>query len=134
MVANGSHACQEKNVIASSTDTWSGDDAYIILKSGYLQKLFITAFICLSSICSSQQSAKAPFSHILYQGVNLSWHFSLSSPQGPFVHVASMCAALLSKFMSLFGGIYEVSTVGDVLWIFIQFFTDKDRLWRRSAV
>lgn len=29
--------------------------------------------------------------------------------QGPFVHIASMCAALLSKFLSLFGGIYEVS-------------------------
>ncbi|XP_064135190.1 chloride channel protein 2 isoform X8 [Loxodonta africana] len=28
-------------------------------------------------------------------------------PQGPFVHIASMCAALLSKFLSLFGGIYE---------------------------
>lgn len=28
--------------------------------------------------------------------------------QGPFVHIASMCAALLSKFLSLFGGIYEV--------------------------
>ncbi|XP_047419332.1 chloride channel protein 2 isoform X4 [Sciurus carolinensis] len=27
--------------------------------------------------------------------------------QGPFVHIASMCAALLSKFLSLFGGIYE---------------------------
>uniref|UniRef100_UPI00398EECAC chloride channel protein 2-like isoform X2 n=1 Tax=Pristiophorus japonicus TaxID=55135 RepID=UPI00398EECAC len=27
--------------------------------------------------------------------------------EGPFVHIASMCAALLSKFMSLFGGIYE---------------------------
>ncbi|XP_041420675.1 chloride channel protein 2 isoform X2 [Xenopus laevis] len=27
--------------------------------------------------------------------------------EGPFVHVASMCAALLSKFLSLFGGIYE---------------------------
>ncbi|MEQ2158886.1 Chloride channel protein 2, partial [Goodea atripinnis] len=29
--------------------------------------------------------------------------------EGPFVHIASLCAALLSKFMSLFGGIYEVS-------------------------
>uniref|UniRef100_A0A7N8Y6J8 Chloride channel 2c n=1 Tax=Mastacembelus armatus TaxID=205130 RepID=A0A7N8Y6J8_9TELE len=29
--------------------------------------------------------------------------------EGPFVHVASLCAALLSKFMSLFGGIYEVN-------------------------
>uniref|UniRef100_A0A4W3HSD3 Chloride channel protein n=1 Tax=Callorhinchus milii TaxID=7868 RepID=A0A4W3HSD3_CALMI len=28
--------------------------------------------------------------------------------EGPFVHVASMCATLLSKAMSLFGGIYEV--------------------------
>uniref|UniRef100_A0A672ZEH2 Chloride channel 2c n=1 Tax=Sphaeramia orbicularis TaxID=375764 RepID=A0A672ZEH2_9TELE len=28
--------------------------------------------------------------------------------EGPFVHIASLCAALLSKFMSLFGGIYEV--------------------------
>ncbi|KAM4695391.1 chloride channel protein 2 isoform 2-T2 [Discoglossus pictus] len=27
--------------------------------------------------------------------------------EGPFVHIASMCATLLSKFMSLFGGIYE---------------------------
>uniref|UniRef100_A0A4W3HZE0 Chloride channel, voltage-sensitive 2a n=1 Tax=Callorhinchus milii TaxID=7868 RepID=A0A4W3HZE0_CALMI len=27
--------------------------------------------------------------------------------EGPFVHVASMCATLLSKAMSLFGGIYE---------------------------
>ncbi|KAF6736113.1 Chloride channel protein 2 [Oryzias melastigma] len=27
--------------------------------------------------------------------------------KGPFVHIASLCAALLSKFMSLFGGIYE---------------------------
>uniref|UniRef100_A0A8C8JQZ4 Chloride channel 2c n=1 Tax=Oncorhynchus tshawytscha TaxID=74940 RepID=A0A8C8JQZ4_ONCTS len=29
--------------------------------------------------------------------------------EGPFVHIASLCAALLSKFMSLFGGIYEVN-------------------------
>ncbi|XP_024078974.3 chloride channel protein 2-like, partial [Terrapene carolina triunguis] len=27
--------------------------------------------------------------------------------EGPFVHIASMCATLLSKFLSLFGGIYE---------------------------
>ncbi|CAH2248462.1 chloride channel 2 isoform X1 [Pelobates cultripes] len=27
--------------------------------------------------------------------------------EGPFVHIASLCAALLSKIMSLFGGIYE---------------------------
>ncbi|XP_077204358.1 chloride channel protein 2 isoform X1 [Paroedura picta] len=27
--------------------------------------------------------------------------------EGPFVHIASMCAAILSKFLSLFGGIYE---------------------------
>nr|XP_023677951.1 chloride channel protein 2 isoform X3 [Paramormyrops kingsleyae] len=31
--------------------------------------------------------------------------------EGPFVHIASLCAALLSKFMSLFGGIYEEQTV-----------------------
>ncbi|TNN01269.1 hypothetical protein fugu_010651 [Takifugu bimaculatus] len=30
--------------------------------------------------------------------------------EGPFVHIASLCAALLSKFMSLFGGIYERRT------------------------
>uniref|UniRef100_A0A8C5HK68 Chloride channel 2c n=1 Tax=Gouania willdenowi TaxID=441366 RepID=A0A8C5HK68_GOUWI len=28
--------------------------------------------------------------------------------EGPFVHIASLCAALLGKFMSLFGGIYEM--------------------------
>ncbi|KAJ6653841.1 hypothetical protein lerEdw1_008638 [Lerista edwardsae] len=27
--------------------------------------------------------------------------------EGPFVHIASLCASLLSKFLSLFGGIYE---------------------------
>ncbi|GAB0193671.1 chloride channel protein 2 [Grus japonensis] len=27
--------------------------------------------------------------------------------EGPFVHIASMCAALLSRFLSLFGGMYE---------------------------
>ncbi|NXA31190.1 CLCN2 protein, partial [Eudromia elegans] len=27
--------------------------------------------------------------------------------EGPFVHIASMCAALVSRFLSLFGGIYE---------------------------
>lgn len=31
------------------------------------------------------------------------------SLQGPFVHIASMCAALLSRFLALFGGIYKVS-------------------------
>lgn len=32
-------------------------------------------------------------------------------PQGPFVHVASLCAALLSKFMAaVFGGIFMVRT------------------------
>lgn len=34
------------------------------------------------------------------------------SSQGPFVHIASMCAALLSRFLSLFGGFYEVSKAG----------------------
>ena len=28
--------------------------------------------------------------------------------QGPFVHIASICAAILSKFMSVFCGVYEV--------------------------
>lgn len=36
----------------------------------------------------------------------------LLSSQGPFVHIASMCAALLSRFLSLFGGFYEVSKAG----------------------
>ncbi|KAK9520462.1 hypothetical protein VZT92_020347 [Zoarces viviparus] len=34
-------------------------------------------------------------------------HSCSYAPEGPFVHIASLCAALLSKFMSLFGGIYE---------------------------
>lgn len=28
--------------------------------------------------------------------------------QGPFVHIASICAAILSKFMAVFCGVYEV--------------------------
>ncbi|KAG9348174.1 hypothetical protein JZ751_001909 [Albula glossodonta] len=39
--------------------------------------------------------------------VEMVFHSSPLSSQGPFVHIASLCAALLSKFMSLFGGIYE---------------------------
>lgn len=31
--------------------------------------------------------------------------------QGPFVHIASICAAVLSKFMSIFCGVYEVSVL-----------------------
>uniref|UniRef100_A0A8C4DCU7 Chloride channel protein n=1 Tax=Dicentrarchus labrax TaxID=13489 RepID=A0A8C4DCU7_DICLA len=29
--------------------------------------------------------------------------------EGPFVHIASICAAVLSRFMSIFSGVYEVS-------------------------
>uniref|UniRef100_A0A669B573 Chloride voltage-gated channel 1 n=1 Tax=Oreochromis niloticus TaxID=8128 RepID=A0A669B573_ORENI len=34
--------------------------------------------------------------------------------EGPFVHIASICAAVLSRFMSIFSGVYEVNilTVG----------------------
>uniref|UniRef100_A0A8C0UU26 Chloride voltage-gated channel 2 n=1 Tax=Cyanistes caeruleus TaxID=156563 RepID=A0A8C0UU26_CYACU len=31
--------------------------------------------------------------------------------EGPFVHIASMCAALLSRFLSLFGGFYEARNI-----------------------
>lgn len=34
-------------------------------------------------------------------------------PQGPFVHIASICAAVLSRFMSIFSGVYEVSWAPD---------------------
>ncbi|XP_077963038.1 chloride channel protein 2 isoform X10 [Gasterosteus aculeatus] len=34
--------------------------------------------------------------------------------EGPFVHIASLCAALLSKFMSLFGGIYEEPSLAGI--------------------
>uniref|UniRef100_A0AAY4AAG9 Chloride channel protein n=1 Tax=Denticeps clupeoides TaxID=299321 RepID=A0AAY4AAG9_9TELE len=48
--------------------------------------------------------------------------------EGPFVHVASLCAALLSKFMALFGGIYMVSSIRtpvskDVYFFFSSFIT-----------
>ncbi|TMS10346.1 Chloride channel protein 1 [Larimichthys crocea] len=35
--------------------------------------------------------------------------FSSRHLQGPFVHIASICAAVLSRFMSIFSGVYEVS-------------------------
>uniref|UniRef100_A0A8C5J2R8 Chloride voltage-gated channel 2 n=1 Tax=Junco hyemalis TaxID=40217 RepID=A0A8C5J2R8_JUNHY len=31
--------------------------------------------------------------------------------EGPFVHIASMCATLLSRFLSLFGGFYEARNI-----------------------
>uniref|UniRef100_A0A8C2EKH9 Chloride channel, voltage-sensitive 2a n=1 Tax=Cyprinus carpio TaxID=7962 RepID=A0A8C2EKH9_CYPCA len=37
--------------------------------------------------------------------------------EGPFVHVASLCAALLSKFMALFGGIYMVRCRYYYVWM-----------------
>uniref|UniRef100_A0A8C1WNX6 Chloride channel, voltage-sensitive 2b n=1 Tax=Cyprinus carpio TaxID=7962 RepID=A0A8C1WNX6_CYPCA len=33
--------------------------------------------------------------------------------EGPFVHIASLCAALLCKFMSFFGGIYESNVLNE---------------------
>lgn len=51
-----------------------------------------------------------------HQGVPQPHSPPASTSQGPFVHIASMCAALLSKFLSLFGGIYEVrGTLGEGL-------------------
>lgn len=51
---------------------------------------------------------KCAFSHFTFNDIPL----SLSLSQGPFVHVASLCAALLSKFMAaLFGGIYMVRII-----------------------
>ncbi|XP_047419331.1 chloride channel protein 2 isoform X3 [Sciurus carolinensis] len=45
----------------------------------------------------------------ILRGVVLKEYLTLKTfvAKGPFVHIASMCAALLSKFLSLFGGIYE---------------------------
>ena len=43
---------------------------------------------------------------------NITCCSSVSLPvtfQGPFVHIASICAAVLSRFMSIFSGVYEVS-------------------------
>lgn len=47
--------------------------------------------------------------------------FPLSSHQSPFVHIASLCAAMISKFMSLFGGIYEVSRLLFLLLLLLGF-------------
>uniref|UniRef100_A0A8C7D1N1 Chloride voltage-gated channel 1 n=1 Tax=Oncorhynchus kisutch TaxID=8019 RepID=A0A8C7D1N1_ONCKI len=33
--------------------------------------------------------------------------------EGPFVHIASICAAVLSKIMSIFSGVYEVTEAAD---------------------
>lgn len=52
---------------------------------------------------------KCALSHILSTTILISRSLSLSLSQGPFVHVASLCAALLSKFMAaLFGGTFMV--------------------------
>lgn len=57
--------------------------------------------------CMLHSVIKCVSSHIL--SANISFH-PLS--QGPFVHVASLCAALLSKFMAaVFGGIFVVRMV-----------------------
>lgn len=49
---------------------------------------------------------------------NIACHSSMSVTsshhlQGPFVHIASICAAVLSRFMSIFSGVYEVSWAPD---------------------
>lgn len=52
-----------------------------------------------------------PFSKLHVIGIVSSFVSSHLLPQGPFVHVASLCAALLSKFMAaVFGGIFMVRT------------------------
>lgn len=59
--------------------------------------------------CMFHSVIKCVSSHILSANKLVSFH-PLS--QGPFVHVASLCAALLSKFMAaVFGGIFMVRMV-----------------------
>ncbi|MGH0151811.1 UNVERIFIED_CONTAM: hypothetical protein FKN15_040138 [Acipenser sinensis] len=48
--------------------------------------------------------------------------------EGPFVHIASLCAALLSKFMSLFGGIYELTQKETLVTLF------DNRTWAKQGI
>lgn len=57
------------------------------------------------------QPPSPPPLKLYIMGIVSSFASSHLLPQGPFVHVASLCAALLSKFMAaVFGGIFMVRT------------------------
>ena len=63
-------------------------------------------YVCL---CVTHNKSEAAVLSFFFFTLRLFFDVFPFSCQGPFVHIASLCAALLSKFMSLFGGIYEVS-------------------------
>lgn len=49
--------------------------------------------------------------------VIISWFLlSFHNPQGPFVHIASICAAVLSRVMAIFTGVYEVKLPTALQW------------------
>lgn len=59
----------------------------------------------------------------------LSSPFFSSVYQGPFVHIASICAASLSQFMSFMSGVYQVSTRTwwkKIFFFFCQMKTKRD--------
>lgn len=64
-------------------------------------------YVCLCVTHNKREAAVLSF--FFFFTLHLFFDVFPFSCQGPFVHIASLCAALLSKFMSLFGGIYEVS-------------------------
>ncbi|MGH0128182.1 UNVERIFIED_CONTAM: hypothetical protein FKN15_044830 [Acipenser sinensis] len=88
----------------------------VVLKEYLTFKTFVAKVIGLTCALGSGMplGKEGPFVHIASLcAALLSKFMSLFGGiyEGPFVHIASLCAALLSKFMSLFGGIYESCTV-----------------------
>lgn len=75
-----------------------------------MRLLWGRTFVCLLSFHHPAQGleSKIPVQWCLHASPPSLIPGSSGLFQGPFVHIASICAAVLSKFMSMFCGVYEV--------------------------
>ncbi|KAF4794982.1 Chloride channel protein 1 [Turdus rufiventris] len=72
----------------------------VVLKEYLTLKAFVAKVVALTAGLGSGMPVG--------KEVNIADSMSSSDCKGPFVHIASICAVVLSKFMSIFCGVYEV--------------------------
>ncbi len=84
------HYCSRATVTSSNYT--------VIYLFWYMSQFRLPALQTIMSVCADNFTCRK------FVSVISSCHL-----QGPFVHIASICAAVLSRFMSIFSGVYEVS-------------------------
>ncbi|ELK13764.1 Chloride channel protein, skeletal muscle [Pteropus alecto] len=81
---------------------------YLVWVTFPLLLILFSALFC-HLISPQAVGSGIPEMKTILRGVVLKEYLTLKAfvAKGPFVHIASICAAILSKFMSVFSGVYE---------------------------